>query len=177
MASIFDVLLGERANLNVYLSIFTRCKPCLLTEGFLDYSALVVPEAEWDDLDPLEFERFRRFIRESRGQGDTALLGLPDMELAKALGAVETPQGALTVRVLGLLLFGKEEALQRFVPTHEVAFQVLSGEQVEPRFLPLSASAFNGRDSGPLPCSQSRKGVDDGVVAGERTRLLGACLS
>ncbi|GIV69789.1 helix-turn-helix domain-containing protein [Caldilinea sp.] len=37
------------------------------SRGQLDYSALVAPEARWEDLDPLEFERFRRFIREYRG--------------------------------------------------------------------------------------------------------------
>jgi ATP-dependent DNA helicase RecG len=99
--------------------------------GILDYSALPLPEARWQDLDPLEFERFRRTIRESRGQGDTLLLDLPDPELAKALGAVEANHGVTAVRVLALLLFGKEEALRRFLPTHEVAFQVLSGTRVE----------------------------------------------
>jgi ATP-dependent DNA helicase RecG len=33
--------------------------------------------------------------------------------------------------VLGLLLFGKERSLKRFLPTHEVAFQVLAGQRVE----------------------------------------------
>lgn len=99
--------------------------------GALDYSLLPVPEATWDDLDPLEFERFRRFIRESRGQGDASLLDLPDVELAKALGAVAANHAVATIRVLGLLLFGKQEALQRFLPTHEVAFQVLTGTRVE----------------------------------------------
>lgn len=33
--------------------------------------------------------------------------------------------------MLGLLLFGKEEALRRFIPAHEVAFQVLSHIRVE----------------------------------------------
>ena len=99
--------------------------------GLLDYSALVVPEARWDDLDPLEFERFRNFIRESRGQGDASLLGLSDQELAKALGAVQANHAVSSVRALGLLLFGREEALRRLLPTHEVAFQVLSGQKVE----------------------------------------------
>ena len=36
--------------------------------GLLDYSALVMPEARWEDLDPLEFERFRRSIRESKSR-------------------------------------------------------------------------------------------------------------
>lgn len=99
--------------------------------SLLDYSALVVPDARWEDLDPLEFERFRRLIRESRGHGDASLIGLPDVELAKALGAVEANHTVLAVRVLGLLLFGREESLRRLLPTHEVAFQVLAGQKVE----------------------------------------------
>ena len=98
--------------------------------GQLDYSALVVPEATWDDLDPLEFERFRRTIREGQGLGDLALLNLSNLELAKALGAVEANHEVRSVRVLGLLLFGKEEALRRLLPTHEVAFQVLDDTKV-----------------------------------------------
>jgi len=101
------------------------------SRGLLDYSSLIVEGASWEDLDPLEFERFRRFVRESREQGDTTLLNLPDQELAKALGAVEANHEVIHIRVLGLLLFGKEEALQRFLPTHEVAFQVLRGQEVQ----------------------------------------------
>jgi ATP-dependent DNA helicase RecG len=99
--------------------------------GILDYSALTVPDARWEDLDPLEFERLRRLIKESRGQGDRNIVELSDMELAKALGAVEANHEVKSVRVLGLLLFGREESIRRFMPTHEVAFQVLSGTQVE----------------------------------------------
>jgi ATP-dependent DNA helicase RecG len=101
------------------------------TRGLLDYSAVVVEGATWDDLDPLEFERFRRFVRESRGQGDETLLELSDEELAKALGAVEADHTVTRIRVLGLLLFGKEASLRGFLPTHEVAFQMLRGERVE----------------------------------------------
>ena len=99
--------------------------------GAEDYSALLIPDASWDDLDPLEFERFRRFIRESYGRGDTSLVNLPDVELAKALGAVQANHEVSAVRVLGLLLFGREEALRRLLPAHEVAFQVLAGQRVE----------------------------------------------
>ena len=99
--------------------------------GQLDYSALVVPDASWDDLDPLEFERFRRTVRESRGAADRVLLELPDVELAKALGAVELDGEVVKIRTLGLLLFGREESLARSIPTHEVAFQVLAGTHVE----------------------------------------------
>jgi len=98
--------------------------------GLLDYSALVVPDAQWDDLDPLEFERFRRFIRESQGRGDASLVDLPDVELAKALGAVQATHAVSSVHALGLLLFGREESLRRLLPVHEIAFQVLSGLEV-----------------------------------------------
>lgn len=102
----------------------------IAARGVLDYSTLVIPEAQWDNLDPWEFERFRRAVREGRG-GDDVLADLPDLELAKALGAVEANHKVTAVRVLGLLLFGREEAIRRFLPTHEVAFQVLSGARVE----------------------------------------------
>jgi ATP-dependent DNA helicase RecG len=98
--------------------------------GLLDDSALAVRDARWDDLDPLEFERFRRFIRESQGRGDASLVGLPDVELAKALGAIQANHAVSAVCALGLLLFGREESLRRLLPVHEVAFQMLSGLDV-----------------------------------------------
>jgi ATP-dependent DNA helicase RecG len=99
--------------------------------GALDCSMLPVADAQWSDLDPLELERFRRFVRESQGRGDVSLVDLPDLELAKALGAVQANHLVTAVRLLGLLLFGREESLRRLLPAHEVAFQVLSGQKVE----------------------------------------------
>jgi ATP-dependent DNA helicase RecG len=97
----------------------------------LDPSALPVTGLRWEDLDPLEFERFRRCVRESRGRGDASLLELPDLELAKALGAVEADHSVQAVRLLGLLLFGREAALRGYLSAHEVAFQSLKGAEVE----------------------------------------------
>ncbi|MCW5935091.1 MAG: putative DNA binding domain-containing protein [Fimbriimonadia bacterium] len=98
--------------------------------GQMDYSALVVSGACWDDLDPLEFERYRRTIRERRGS-DLSLAELPDLELAKSIGAVEANGEVQAIRVLGLLLFGKTDSLARYIPAHEVAFQKLRGQSVE----------------------------------------------
>lgn len=95
-----------------------------------DYTALLI-DAGWEDLDPLEFERYRRLIRESRGLGDAALAELSDLELSKALGIIDVRGERIGIRVAALLLFGKEGALRKFLPTHEIAFQVLSGTQVE----------------------------------------------
>lgn len=97
--------------------------------GATDFSALEVQGASWDDLDPLEFERFRRLVRETR-RGDQALAELPDQELAKAIGAVAANGDVRAVRVLGMLLFGREASLRRLVPAHEAAFQVLAGTEV-----------------------------------------------
>ena len=98
--------------------------------GAFDYSAVELPDVGIDALDPLEFARYRRAIRENRG-GDEALLGLSDLDLAKALGAVKTWNGKVAVRVLGLLLFGREDVLAERLPTHEVAFQALTGAAVD----------------------------------------------
>lgn len=99
--------------------------------GILDPSAQVVPAAQWSDLDLLEFERFRRSVRERRGRSDESLIDLPDLDLAKALGAVEANGVVRGIRLAALLLFGKEEALRRYVPSHEAAFQVLHDLDIE----------------------------------------------
>jgi ATP-dependent DNA helicase RecG len=91
---------------------------------------LPLSSATWDDLDPLEFERFRRIIWESGAQGDAVLATLPDVDIARALGVVDV-DGDSRPRAGALLLFGKQESLQRFVPTHEVAFQVVRDLAVE----------------------------------------------
>lgn len=94
----------------------------------LDYSALPVAQASWDDLDPLQFERFRQITQQFRGDG--ALLELSNLDLAKALGLLETNTERPMPTVAGLLLLGREQALQHHLPAHEVAFQVLRGTEV-----------------------------------------------
>lgn len=101
------------------------------SRGALDYSALVVPDVAFEDLDPLEFERLRRTVRANAGRADSTLLTLDDHELLKALGLAEGRGPAERIRVAGLLLLGRESALQQFLPTHEVAFQVLRGTRVQ----------------------------------------------
>jgi len=96
--------------------------------GLVDLSALLVPDATWDSLDPLEFVRLRRMVQENRG--DEALLELSDQEIARALGLVRANGNALLPTLAGLLLVGKESVLREYVPAHEVAFQVLQGTDV-----------------------------------------------
>lgn len=99
--------------------------------GMLDPSAQIVAGARWEDLDPLEFERFRRSVRERRGRSDESLATLSDLDLAKALGVVDANGVVRGLRLAALLLFGKDDALRRFLPGHEVAFQLLRQIDVE----------------------------------------------
>ena len=98
--------------------------------GALDYSAQLVEGTSWSDLDPLEMERLRQNI--DRRGGDSVLLSLDDRQLAQALRLVETRGEQLVPNVAGLLLLGREGPLGRYLPTCEIAFQVLgaSGEVV-----------------------------------------------
>jgi len=100
------------------------------SRGALDYSSLVISDASFADLDPLEFERLRRTVRVNAGRADATLLTLDDRELLRALGLSEGRDGAERIRIAGLLMLGREEALRRLLPTHEVAFQVLRGVRV-----------------------------------------------
>lgn len=97
--------------------------------GLVDLSAQPVAGATLSDLDPAERARLRQFIQ--RYNGDQSLLGLDDEQLDGALGlTVRSAQGRL-VTLTGLLLIGREESLRTLVPTHEIAFQMLEGEDVQ----------------------------------------------
>lgn len=97
--------------------------------GLFDLTAQPVLSVRWEALDPIEFERLRRIIKQYRG--DKILLELDDFEMGKALGLVEGNSKPEHLTLAGVLLLGNEEILQSIVPAHEVAFQVLRGTKVE----------------------------------------------
>lgn len=102
--------------------------------GAVDWAALRVSGAEWSDLDPLEFERLRQMAGSASGGADRLLGTLADREIASALGLTRHDAEVTTG---ALLLFGKVDPIRRFLPTHEAAFQVLRGLEVEVNdFLP-----------------------------------------
>lgn len=91
----------------------------LASIGQRDLSAMPVLGATNDDLDDIEIGRFRETVRTI---GDRALAELSTDDLVSALG-FRTVDGDLVTGAI--LMFGTEQSLRRFVPTHEVAFQVL----------------------------------------------------
>lgn len=114
-----------------------ECEPFLPHEipsrlfdlGSLDPTSQPVVGATLEDLDPLERERLRQII-ERRG-GDSILAELTDEALDGALGLTIAHEGERVPTLLGLLLVGRETALRRHVPGHEIAFQVLDREEVQ----------------------------------------------
>jgi ATP-dependent DNA helicase RecG len=96
--------------------------------GRLDASRLPLPGATLEHLDPAERARLRQLVE--RFQGDRALLSLSDEELDGALHLVVLEAGKRVPSLAGMLLLGREAALNELAPTHEIAFQVLDGEQV-----------------------------------------------
>ena len=116
---------GSPENIPMYpTEIATRLSDLRL----LDYSAMMVVEATEEDIDPLELERLRRIVLAY--DGENALLELDNHELLRALGLVREQNGVSYPTVAGLLMLGKVQSLQRFVPTHKTAFQVMEGTTV-----------------------------------------------
>lgn len=102
-----------------------------IDRGALDYAAIAEPHATMADLDPLEFERFRSVVARSGASADNQLPDLSNEEILRALGVAKLVDGTTRLARGALLLFGRARSIERFIPTHEVAFQVLRGDKVE----------------------------------------------
>ncbi|OGI00605.1 MAG: hypothetical protein A2Y25_07615 [Candidatus Melainabacteria bacterium GWF2_37_15] len=99
--------------------------------GRIDISQEELSEAAFDDFDPVEFARLKNLI--SQISSNNPLLNLSNEELAKALGFVKTNnKGVLIPTLTGMLIVGKESSINKFIPTHEVAFQVID-ENLNPK--------------------------------------------
>lgn len=97
--------------------------------GLMDVSAQPVAGATLGDFDPLERERLRQAVQQYGG--DRVLLELDDEALDGALGlTARQADGSRVPTLTGLLLVGREAALQQRVATHELAFQVLAQQAV-----------------------------------------------
>ncbi len=94
----------------------------------LDYSAQPVPDASYEDLDPVERERLRNAIRSYHGE--TALLELDDEGLDKSLQFVKQQGDHLIPTYCGLLMIGRANSLRNYMPTAEASIQVLEGTDI-----------------------------------------------
>ena len=93
--------------------------------GRLDYTAMALPRTSPDDLDAVERDRLRNFIRQHRGE--ERLAELEDAEFDKALGLVQETRDGVMPTVAGLLLIGKRDVIRRRLPGAGAVFEDFSG--------------------------------------------------
>lgn len=91
-----------------------------------DYVATPARGAVWDDLDPEQFDHFRKMCGSPHGDG--VLASSSDEDILRALRLIST--GSDQISLGAVLLFGREHALERFVPTAELIFTEFRGGQV-----------------------------------------------
>ena len=116
---------GKPENVAMYpFEISTRLSELSL----LDYSAQPVPNATYEDLDPLERERLRSILRNYNGEKN--LLELEDEALDKALQMVTTVNGEIIPTFTGILLLGKKEKIREYVPTAEIGYMSFKGTEI-----------------------------------------------
>jgi len=116
---------GKPENVAMYpYEISTRLSELSL----LDYSAQPVPNAVYEDLDPLEREHLRSILRNYNGEKN--LLELEDEALDKALQLVVTIDGQIFPTFTGMLLIGKKEKIKEYVPTAETAYMAFKGTEI-----------------------------------------------
>ncbi len=116
---------GKPENVAMYpFEISTRLSELSL----LDYSAQPVPNATYEDLDPLEREHLRSILRNYNGEKN--LLELEDEALDKALQMVTTVNGEIIPTFTGMLLLGKKEKIREYVPTAEMGYMSFKGTEI-----------------------------------------------
>ena len=101
----------------------------LTATGHLDYTAVSLNDLDENSLDTLEIERLFSIIRNNLNS-DKSLLNISSSDALKALGILRQVSGRDMPTIAGLLLLGKKNILNEYIPTHELAFQVFEGSNV-----------------------------------------------
>lgn len=95
----------------------------------LDPSSQIIKDISSEEaFSSIEHERLRKLIRHHHG--DRSLLELSDREIDLALGFSRRINDKLYPTIAGLLIVGKQEFIETYVPGHEVLFQVMDGTDV-----------------------------------------------
>lgn len=93
-----------------------------ISTGAIDWSGQPAPDAMLDDLDPLEIERAKNLLKRINPESD--LLKLNNSDFLVGIGAVRGGR----VTHAGLLLLGRERALTRLCPQHQVHYVLQSSD-------------------------------------------------
>ena len=96
---------------------------------FTDFSATAVYEALYEELSADRRNRLRQAIKDENGEKE--LLSLSDSEFDAALHLTEIRGGVPVPTVTGILLEGKDEAVERFLPSAGIHVRVVSDFKTE----------------------------------------------
>ncbi|WP_248769415.1 RNA-binding domain-containing protein [Pseudomonas sp. MWU12-2345] len=102
-------------------------EPLLLAKSGLSFEQVVLPDAEWEDLDSGTISLYRQLRARVRPQAEELLAN--DEEMLRALNLVKETNGRLRPNVAGLLLLGKSLALRRLLPAVRVDYVRIQGVQ------------------------------------------------
>lgn len=102
-------------------------EPILLAKSGLGFEQVVLPDTEWDDLDPSAIALYRQLRARVRPQAEELQASDEDMLYARNL--VKHNDGRLRPNVAGLLLLGKPLALRRLLPAVRVDYVRIQGTQ------------------------------------------------
>ncbi|MFD6860526.1 RNA-binding domain-containing protein [Rhodococcus sp. NPDC060090] len=96
-----------------------------IDRGAVDFARLPARGATWSDIDAQEVQRFRQLATASNSDPSTA--SLDDRGICQALQlTIVDLSGEVHPSLGAILLFGTQPAVERFVPNHETAFQILT---------------------------------------------------
>lgn len=102
-------------------------EPILLARRGMGFEQVVLPDAEWGDLDPEAIELYRKLRAKVRPHAEE--LQVDDAEMLRALNLVKRQGDRLVPNVAGLLLLGKPLSLRRLLPAVRVDYVRIQGTQ------------------------------------------------
>jgi ATP-dependent DNA helicase RecG len=99
--------------------------PLLLAKSGMNFEQVVLPDAEWDDIDPTAIALYRTLRAKVRPQSEE--LQASDSDMVRALNLVVKQDGQWVPNIAGLLLMGKPLSLRRLLPAVRVDYVRISG--------------------------------------------------
>ncbi len=102
-------------------------EPLLLAKNGLSFEQVVLPDAEWDDLDPSVIELYRTLRARVRPNAEE--LNASDKDMLRALNLIQKRGEGWVPNVAGLLLMGKPLSLRRLLPAVRVDYVRINGTQ------------------------------------------------
>jgi ATP-dependent DNA helicase RecG len=84
--------------------------------GIIDFTAEVIKDLTYNELSKVEIAKLKNIIRATKPEA--SLLKLRDEDLLKQLGIIKNDHPTIA----GLLLVGEEDAIEKYIPSHEVVY-------------------------------------------------------